>query len=102
RKAVEDGKELVRVYDQPVGSITLHEAPLQRRLEPGTKYRFRIEAPDFTGITIAWEGKTLSLTRKGKVFAGVLTAQKGTITVRGVAASMGKPIAWALLEYAGE
>jgi hypothetical protein len=102
RKVVEDGKELAKVFDQPVGSITLHEAPMHRRLEPGTKYRFRIEAPDFTGITIAWEGKTLPLSRKGKVYEGVLTAPKGTITVRGVVANMGKPIAWTLLEYAGE
>jgi hypothetical protein len=104
RKAMEAKgfRELVKTFDLSGSPITIREAPLQLHLKAGTKCRFRLESGDFVGMAISCEGRSVVLTRKGKVFEGVIVVPQGTMVVQGLQPAQGSVVAWGLLAYVGE
>src|SRR5262249_28255407 len=73
-------------------SITVHEAPLERRLQAGMKYLFRIESSDYSEIAIVNKGEYQILRRAQNAFEIEITAGAGDLTVGGKTTEGGKEV----------
>ncbi len=98
RQAVRQGvDEFVHAAYVPKRSITLLEAPLARRLEPGTQYRFRIRAAGHAAVHVKdGDGQREFATQDGD-FVDTVTP-RGTFLKIGVQEQGGEQV-HGLLEY---
>jgi hypothetical protein len=106
RKTIDDKdfRELVITYDYPGNPVTIREAPLQKDLKVGNKYKFRIESTSFRGIVAENGGRRFLFSpRKGKVFEGTVIAPPGSTKIQGIAAGPGgRVMYWTIMEYVGD
>jgi hypothetical protein len=63
--------------------IVVQAAPLERALKSGKKYRFKIQATQFTDMVFNNAGQMQPLARKGDVFQGDLVSKKGDLVLGG-------------------
>src|SRR5207248_468366 len=74
---------LVKANDPSKGQTALLQAPLDKYLQPGDTYTFRLESAAFVDVAVVSGGRWHFLKRQGNVFQGTVPAQKGTLTVSG-------------------
>jgi hypothetical protein len=70
-------REFAKVFDNPAGALRILEAPLDRFLSAGTRYRFKIAADstEYPGIAIVNRDEWTVLRNKGNMYDGVVTLQ---------------------------
>jgi len=92
RKAAREGvREFVQAAYVAKDAITLLEAPLARRLEPGTGYRFRIRAAGYAAVHVDDGRVSRELAKKGDDFDETVTP-RGPFLRIGVQAQRGGKI----------
>lgn len=103
RRKLQDGsfRGFVKTYAYPELTRMFCQAPLAKHLSAGSKYIFRVESPDLIGMAVKNAHAWHPLTRKGNLFEGEVTAQKGVLQVVGQIPQKGKTYWW-LLEYVVE
>jgi transglutaminase/protease-like cytokinesis protein 3 len=106
RKTIQqkDFHEIVKASDHPGNPVTILEAPLEKELSVGKKYRFRIQGTTFQGIVAESQGRRFPFTpRKGKILEGQLIIPPGPLRIQGtVPAPGGRLTYWTILEYVGQ
>ncbi len=100
--AERDGSgELVKTFQHPGGPVRLRRAPLERHLQVGKAYRFRIEAADFAEVAVNHQGRWHPLTARDGVFEGVMRPSQGLLRVS-VRPHGQERVYWTVLEYLAE
>ncbi len=92
---------LVSGYDYPGVAIRIAKAPLQGKLQAGTKIHVRIEAACSDMAFVMPGNKFLFLPRKGTAFEGTAVVPKGAFRVSAKIPGKGATY-WPVLEYVGE
>jgi hypothetical protein len=92
---------LVNAYDYPGVPIRVANAPLQGKLEAGTKIHVRIEAASSDMAYVMPGGKFLFLSRRNGAFEGTAVVPKGAFRVSAKIPGKGAAY-WPILEYVGE
>jgi hypothetical protein len=87
--AVDDVKEFCTFYNNPGKAVVLRNAPLAKTLKAGVKYRFQLEAADYSQMEIENGGKFLPLPKNGPLFDGYIVPRQGPLVLIGSKASGG-------------
>ena len=90
----------VEILTPPAGCrVTVHAAPLEKKLAAGAKLHFRVEVTGAQAVVIVNGGKPMPLTRKGDVFEGEGAARAGELTVSVKPAGGPANTLWHILKY---
>ncbi len=77
-------KEFCTFYVAPGRPMIFRDAPLAKTLKAGTTYHFLAEAADFPVVAFySMQGQPVPWQRKGPLFEGFITPQKGSLKVLG-------------------
>ncbi len=78
-----DFRGLVKTFDLAGRRVTIRLAPLEHQVRAGTRYRFRIESPDFQHLAVISGRKWVHLQKRGNVFEAEVTAPEGKFVLAG-------------------
>jgi Transglutaminase-like superfamily len=77
-------KEFSAPFATPGREVVIRDVPLAKTLKAGVKYRFLLEAPEFSALEFVMDGKVVStFVKKGPLFEGFIAPPKGTMIVGG-------------------
>ena len=96
-----DFNGLVNGFDYPGVAIRVVKAPLQGKLEAGTKIHVRIESTSSDMAFVMPGGQFLFLPRKNGAFEGTVVVPKGSFRVSAKIPGKGAAY-WPILDYVGE
>lgn len=89
----------VETFSHPGTKFALLEAPLERRLEAGTKYKLRFKARGFQELVIInGDAKWQPVTRKGDTYEVTFSGKPGDLTLSGKLAHR-EGRYWGILRY---
>jgi hypothetical protein len=92
---------LVNAFDYPGTAIRVVKAPLQGKLEAGTKLHVRVEAACSDMAFVMPGSKFVFLPRKNGAFEGTVVVPKGALRVSAKIPGKGAAY-WPILDYVGE
>jgi hypothetical protein len=92
----------VGLIDVGESRYLVRKAPLSKQLRAGSRQTFQIESAAFVDVAVLTGGKYRVLTRKGDLFDGDVTLEKGMVLVSVKLANQKNDSYWPLMEYVAE
>jgi hypothetical protein len=85
-------KEFCQIYSSPGRPVLFHDIPLSKKLKAGVKYRFQVDAADFTTLVFRNANQRIFFQRNGPLFEGLIAPRPGSLDVSGMKGSKGDGI----------
>jgi hypothetical protein len=76
-------KEFCTFFSTPGREVIFREAPVAKTLKAGERYRFLVDAPEFSYLTFELVGQVGVFQKLGPLFEGYVAPRAGVLNVRG-------------------